>query len=72
VLHHTGVLDNLRISNKHDDLIGTVTGGIAKSASSLRAEIHRKLNPRTMKSFFETERMGAFGLAGGAFLGMIL
>jgi hypothetical protein len=41
-------------------------------ADKYRTAIRRRLNPSTIQSFFTDEKEAAFGLAGGAAIGLFL
>jgi hypothetical protein len=72
VLHYSCALDNLKLSEEHTNVFNGVKDKVMQQASNYRQEVHRRLNPGTIQTFVQTQRNAALGLAGGAFVGVLL
>jgi hypothetical protein len=72
VLHYTGLLEELKLSEEQTDMMQGLKGGIMKRAEGFRVQVRRRLNPLTVKKFVADEKSVTFGTAGGALLGFLL
>lgn len=73
VLHHTGVLDQLpSLSEEQSDMFMKMKGTAMRQADNFRVQVRRRLNPNKIRAFAKKERMVAYGLASGAFVGVLL
>jgi hypothetical protein len=72
VLHYTGLLEELQLSEEQTDMMQDLKGGIMKRAEGFRVQVRRRLNPLTVKKFVMDEKSVAVGTAGGAILGFLL
>jgi hypothetical protein len=72
VLHYTGLLEELNLSEEQADIMQDLKGGIMKRAEGFRVQVRRRLNPLTVKKFVADEKSATFGTAGGAILGLLL
>jgi hypothetical protein len=70
VLHFTGILDEMPgFSVEQANMLKGLKTSAVKRANGFRASVHRHMSPEAMQYIFDKERMGAFGLASGAFVG---
>jgi hypothetical protein len=72
VLHYTGLLEELKLSEEQTDMMQDLKGGIMKRAEGFRVQVRRRLNPLTVKKFVADEKSVTVGAAGGAILGFLL
>jgi hypothetical protein len=75
VLKLTGVLDDLEmpgLSAEQSDMIQKTKSRILRTTEDYRQEIRRQFNRQNIETFFDQERMFAFGFAGGAVAGAML
>jgi hypothetical protein len=72
VLHYTGLLEELKLSEEQTDMMQDLKGGIMQRAEGFRVQVRRRLNPLTVKKFVMDEKSVAVGTAGGAILGFLL
>jgi hypothetical protein len=72
VLHYTGILDDLPpFSNEQTALFSNLKNKALRHTENLRVQIRRQLNPNSVQTFVDRERMGALGMAGGAVVGFL-
>jgi hypothetical protein len=72
VLHYTGLLEELKLSEEQTDMMQDLKGGVMKRAEGFRVQVRRRLNPQTVKQFVADEKSVTIGAAGGAILGFLL
>jgi hypothetical protein len=72
VLHYSGALDNISLSEEHSNILNGMKDRLMHHASNYRKQVHRRLNPGTIQTFVQRQRNAALGLAGGAFIGLIV
>jgi hypothetical protein len=65
-------LDNINISEEHSNILNGVKDKVMQQASNYRQQVHRRLNPGVIQTFVQRQRNAAMGLAGGAFVGLVL
>jgi hypothetical protein len=73
VLHYTGVLDELpSLSGEQRNFLEQAQSELRKRTDAFRIEVRRRLNPQSVQSWIDQDRLGALGLAAGSFVGTIL
>lgn len=66
-------MDDLpELSDDQLDLFKKVKSTTLRHAENARVQVRRRLNPANIQSFVDKERAAAVGLAGGAFVGLML
>jgi hypothetical protein len=68
-------MDDLEIpalSQEQSNMIKNVKSRILRTTEDYRQEIRRHFNRQNIETFFDKERMFAFGFAGGAVAGAML
>jgi hypothetical protein len=73
VLHYTGVLDELpALSGEQRNFLEQAQSELRKRTDAFRVEVRRRLNPQAVQTWIDQDKLGALGLAAGAFVGTIL
>ena len=73
VMHHTGVMDDIpSLTNEQRNFLVNLKGQALKNVDAFRIEVRRRLNPQTVQSWIDKDKLGALGLASGAFVGTVL
>ncbi|GKY95199.1 hypothetical protein MPSEU_000483100 [Mayamaea pseudoterrestris] len=72
ILHYSGALEHIKLSEEHSTIMNNVKETFFQQASNYRQQVHRRLNPGTIQTFVQRQRNAALGLAGGAFMGLVL
>jgi hypothetical protein len=73
LLKRTGVLEEFpSLSAEQSNMLAKWKDVAFMQADKYRTAIRRRLNPSTIQSFFTDEKEAAFGLAGGAAIGLFL
>ena len=69
----TGVLEDIpSLSDEQSDLVKAATNRILKTTEDFRMQVRRRVSPAGIQAFFESEKMCALGLTGGAVAGALL
>jgi hypothetical protein len=71
-LHYSGALDRVKLSDEQSTLLTGFKEEAMRQAANYRQQVHRRLNPGTIQTFVQRQRNMALGLAGGAFVGILL
>ena len=67
-----GILDYHDVIEDNYDMITKVKDVCFAQADRFRTTVRNTINPRSVQSFIDNERMASLGLAGGALVGIVL
>lgn len=72
IMDKMGILDYHDVIEDHYDTLTKVKDVCFSQADRFRKTVRTRLNPNSIQSFIDNERMAALGLASGALVGVVL